>query len=73
VLSIPREALHFDAGQPYVFRIIGNKLARTAVRTGIVNSNWAEITSGLNEGDIVARTATTNRELSDGLEVTPVQ
>jgi HlyD family secretion protein len=73
VLSIPREALHFDAGQPYVFRIIGNKLARTAVRTDIVNSNWAEITSGLNDGDIVARTATTNRELSDGLEVTPVQ
>jgi hypothetical protein len=34
-----------------------------------VNYNWAEITSGLKEGDVVARNATNNSELKDGLKV----
>jgi len=78
VLSIPREALHEEGSQPYVFRIIHNKLVRTPVQLGspagpaIVNLTQAEITGGLAEGDTVALNATTNRELSDGLEVTPV-
>jgi HlyD family secretion protein len=73
VLSVPREALHFDGAQPYVFRIIQNKLARTKVQLGIVNLTQAEITSGLSEGDAVALNATTNRDLNNGLEITPVQ
>jgi HlyD family secretion protein len=73
VLSVPRVALHFDAGRPYVFRIIRNKLVRTPVEISIVNYNWAEITGGLNEGDLVATTATTNRDLSNGLQVKLVQ
>jgi HlyD family secretion protein len=72
VLSVPREALHFDGTQPYVFRILHKKLFRTNVQTGIINLNQVEITSGLAEGDVVALNATTNRDLSDGLEVTPV-
>lgn len=73
VLSVPREALHFDGAQPYVFRIIQNKLVRTRVQLGIVNLTQAEITSGLSETDTVALNATTNRDLNDGLEITPVQ
>ena len=73
VLSIPRESLHFEATQAYVFRVIGNRLVRTDVKIGIVNSNWAEITGGLADGDLVARTATTNRDLSDGLQVKVIQ
>jgi HlyD family secretion protein len=73
VLSVPREALHFDGSQPYVFRVIQNKLVRTPVQLGIVNLTQVEITSGLSEGDTVALNATTNRDLNDGLEITPVQ
>jgi HlyD family secretion protein len=73
VLSVPRESLHFEGVQPYVFRVIGNKLVRTDVKIDIVNSNWAEITSGLADGDVVARAATTNLDLSDGLPVKVVQ
>jgi HlyD family secretion protein len=73
VLAVPRESLHFDGPQAFVFRVIHNKLEKTQVQIGIVNYNWAEITSGLSEGDVVARNATTNRELTDGLEVKPVQ
>jgi HlyD family secretion protein len=73
VLSVPREALHFDGAQPYVFRVMKDKLVRTPVQIGIVNYNSAEIAGGLAEGDVVATTATTNRDLTDGLEVIPVQ
>jgi HlyD family secretion protein len=72
VLSVPREALRNDP-QPFVFRIINNKLVRTPVQTGIINLNHVEIISGLSEGETVALNATTNRDLTNGLEVTPVQ
>jgi HlyD family secretion protein len=75
VLAIPRESLHFDGPQPFVFRVMNNKLVKTPVQIsgGIINYNWAEITGGLKEGDVVARNATTNRDLTDGLPITPVQ
>jgi hypothetical protein len=38
-----------------------------------VNYNWAEITSGLSEGDVVARNASNNRELRNGLKVKPTK
>ena len=69
VLWIPRAALHDD----YVYRVVDNKLVRTPVKTGIINSNRAEITSGLAEGDTVASTPASTHELSDGLEVRPIQ
>jgi HlyD family secretion protein len=74
VLSVPREALHTEDSQPYVFRVINDKLVRTPVQvspSSIVNNNFAEIGSGLAEGDTVALNATTNRDLADGLEVRP--
>jgi HlyD family secretion protein len=75
VLSIPREALRFDGQKPYVFRIIRNRLVRTPIQLtgGIVNLTQVEITGGLAEGDAVALNATTNRDLTNGLQVTPVQ
>jgi HlyD family secretion protein len=73
VLRIPRESLRFDGPQAYVFRVINDKLVRTNVRTKYVTNNWAEIVSGLTEGDTIAGTAFTNHDLSDGLEVTPIQ
>jgi HlyD family secretion protein len=71
VLSIPRTALPPD-GSNYVYRIVHNQLVRTPVKTGIINLTQVEITDGLSEGDTVALSATANRELSNGLEVTPL-
>jgi HlyD family secretion protein len=74
VLSVPREAVHTDGPQAYVFRVIDNKLVRTNVKVGIYNLVREEILSGLAEGDTIATTSTTsNRDLSDRLEVTPVE
>jgi|ERR1700733_1351519 HlyD family secretion protein len=72
VLSIPREALHTDAGD-YVYRVLNDKLVRTPVQVGVVNLTRAEITSGLTEKDTVALSATSNRELSNGLAVKIVE
>jgi HlyD family secretion protein len=72
VLSIPRLALRFDGAKPYVYRVVHNKLVRTPVQVGTFNLTREEITSGLAEGDIVALSPTTNIDLSNGLQVTPV-
>jgi HlyD family secretion protein len=72
VLSVPREALHTDAGD-YVYRVLNDKLVRTPVQVGVVNLTRAEITGGLTEKDTVALSATSNRELSNGLAVKIVE
>src|SRR5271170_3914610 len=72
-LSIPREALHTEAGN-FVFRVVDNKLLRTPVQVGVAtNLIRAEITSGLTEKDTVALGAANNRELSNGLTVKIVE
>jgi len=74
VLTVPMEGLHTNGPQvSYVYRIVNDRLVRTPVRVGIVNDTRAEIVSGLKEGDAIALNAVTPRDLSDGLEVTPVQ
>ena len=73
VLEVPREALRFDGPRPYVFRVINGALVRTPVQLGIVNLTQVEITGGVAEGDTVALNATTPRDLSNGLQVTPIE
>jgi HlyD family secretion protein len=68
VLSVPREALRTEGGD-FVFRVIGGKLVRTPVQVGVVNLTRVEITGGLTEKDMVALSATSNRDLSNGLAV----
>jgi HlyD family secretion protein len=68
-LSIPREALHTEAGN-FVFRVVNNKLVRTPVQVGVAtNLIRAEITGGLTDKDTVALGSLNNRELSNGLTV----
>ncbi len=73
VLSIPREALHSDGPNSFVYRVIDRNLVRTPVQVGVVNLNRVEITGGLNEKETVALTATSNRDLSDGMAIRPVE
>jgi HlyD family secretion protein len=73
VLSIPREALHTDGPQNYVYRILNGRLVRTPVQLGVVNLTRVEITSGLKDKDVVALNATSNRDLTNGLAVRIVE
>jgi HlyD family secretion protein len=75
VLSVPREALHTEGSVNFVYKIVNNKLVRTPVEiapTAVVNLTRAEITSGLNEGDLIALGATSEVDLSNGMAVKPV-
>ena len=69
VLSLPREALHTEGQKNFVYKIVDNKLERTPVGVGVVGLNRVEITSGLQDGDLVALGATTEADLNDGLKV----
>jgi len=76
VLSVPREALHTEGSVNFVYKIVNKKLVRTPVQiapNAVVNLTRAEITSGLNEGDLVALRATNEVDLSNGLRVKSAQ
>ena len=71
-LSVPREALHTDSGY-YVYKVVNNHLVKTPITVGVTNLTQVEITSGLAENDVVALNATTNRDLTNGLEVQTIE
>jgi HlyD family secretion protein len=76
VLSVPREALHTEGSVNFVYKIVNHKLVRTPVEiapNAVVNLTRAEISSGLNEGDVIALGATNEVDLSNGLTVKPVE
>ncbi|MEO8000262.1 MAG: efflux RND transporter periplasmic adaptor subunit [Arenimonas sp.] len=53
VLTMPRIALLEDEGESAVFVVRGNKAARVPVKLGYANGEYAEILSGLKDGDRV--------------------
>lgn len=73
ILSVPREALHTDGPQNYVYRVVANKLVRTPIQVGAINLTRVEIASGLNASDVVALSATSNRDLTNGMLVKVAQ
>lgn len=73
VLSIPREALHTEGANDFVYRVVQGKLVRTPVKVGALNLTRVEITDGLTDKDTVALNATSNRDLSNGLAVKIVE
>lgn len=72
-LTIPREALHTEAGQFYVYRVEHGTLRRVTVKTGNLNLTQVEILSGLKEGDVVARSSTNGQPIGNGVPVEQVQ
>lgn len=73
VLTVPREAVHQENGQQYVFEIVNGELKRRAVAIGITNATRTEIVSGLPENAWVALSALDSHPLSDDLPVRVVQ
>jgi HlyD family secretion protein len=73
VLTIPREALRQDGGEPYVYVVNNNQLQRRTVQTSVSNLTQAEITGGVPEGAKVALGSTNSKPLRDHLSVKVVQ
>jgi HlyD family secretion protein len=73
VLSVPRGAMHTENGKPFVYRLINDKLVKTAVVTGTINLTQVAILSGLQNGDWVATGAVNGEPLHDGIPIKVVQ
>lgn len=66
VLTLPREALRQDDQGAYVLQIQNNELHRRNVQTSITNLTHVEISSGLNENDLVALNSTNSKPIQNG-------
>ena len=53
VLSVPVEAVTWDKGLSYVNKVEDGQITHTRVKVGVQNDLYAEIVSGLEEGDLV--------------------
>jgi HlyD family secretion protein len=70
VLTVSREALHVENGQPFVFKVEGDELVRTrVVESGVPTLTLAPILSGLKDGDVVATGSTSGLPLQEGIPI----
>ena len=69
ILNIPREALHSNDGQDFVYLLDGEKLRRVPVKVGVNNLTSIQITAGLQEGQTVAVGTTNGLPIIDGVPV----
>ena len=69
-LAVPASAVMFDGSGAYVQAVSGTKVARRALKTGLISGDLVEVTEGLAEGDLVVARAGTF--LRDGDVVRPI-
>jgi len=72
-LTVPREAIHQDEEQDFVYQVVGGELQRRKVETSISNLTRIEITQGLPDEAVVALSATTAQTLKPGMAVRAVE
>ena len=68
-LSMPREALHQQNGNYYVFKVESRQLKRVPVTIGTPNLTDVPIVSGLVDGDSVAIGTTNGQPLQEGIPI----
>jgi HlyD family secretion protein len=52
-LAIPIQSVYAKGGQRYVFRADGSEVKHAPVELGNIGTEWAEVVSGLSEGDSI--------------------
>lgn len=70
-LTLPREAVHMEGSNHFVFRVDGSRLRKTPVQVGLVSALRIEVTSGLRPGDKVAIRAVNGGRLRNGMRIKP--
>lgn len=68
VITVPREAVHQDGTQRYVFVVSDSELHRKNIETGISNLTRVEV-SGLSDKSMVALNSVNMQPLRDGMKV----
>lgn len=72
-LVIPREAIHQDDNQRFVYEIVDGQLKRQDVQTSISTLTETQVTQGLKANDVVALGSTNGEALKPGMPVHVVQ
>jgi HlyD family secretion protein len=72
-LTVPRDALHREAGKDYVYLVNGRSIRRRNVTTGAINLTQVQILSGLGEGDVVALGTTNGEPLAEGVPIREIE
>jgi HlyD family secretion protein len=70
-ITIPREAIHQDAGGQYVFQVVDGELKRRDVTTSVSNLTRVAVTSGLSDNAVLALGALSMQSLKGGMAVRP--
>jgi HlyD family secretion protein len=73
VVTVPREAVHQQGNEHFVYEVADGKLQQRDVTMGISNLTRIEITSGVKAGTTIALASTTNQSLRAGLRVRIIQ
>lgn len=66
--KIPYEALEIDGDKSYVYKIVDNKALRTQVVVSSENGDFAFISKGLKEDDIIIKSLV-DKKIEDGKEI----
>ncbi len=66
-LAVPERAVFRIEGNYAIFKVRDNRAVLTSVEVGLRNDDWAEILSGLEEGDMII--ADPDNQLADGMLV----
>ncbi|HEX4022510.1 MAG TPA: efflux RND transporter periplasmic adaptor subunit [Acidobacteriaceae bacterium] len=73
VLTVPREALHPDGNNNFVYQIVGDRLRRVPIQIGAENLTMVQVLSGIDEHAAVALSAPDGTSLRNGMKVRNVQ
>jgi RND family efflux transporter MFP subunit len=71
VLTIPRKAILYKQNKTYAFVMNRNQVSQREIQLGLTEEDFVEVTSGLNEGDIIVVVGVEG--LKDGQRVDVVQ
>ena len=73
VLVVPREAVHQEDGQRFVYQIVDGQLQKRVIESSISNLTNMEVTKGLSDNAEVALGAINGQPLRPGMSVRVVQ
>ena len=72
-LTIPREALHEENGQPFVYVLGGQQIHRRNVKTGVSNLTRVEIIEGLTGNETLGLSSLSPSPMTDGINVKVIE
>jgi HlyD family secretion protein len=72
-LAIPRQALHTDGANRYVYRVVDGRLEKAPVQVGLADLFRAEILGGLTPKDVIALKPSDGSDLANHMRVATTQ